>query len=433
MAEAYSHQTVLNVQKVEKATQGVSNSDEKCDIANGSRAFQRIEEIDEESFSDNCDEEDIRTKKVSFGLGAPQTMWIEEHLLETGDGNLDSKADECLFLSVDEKDRTESIKSIKSISLILTPKEKSIEIFEDTSRISLRLNEKLILTQRDPKDYYHIDKKVLGKGTFGKVRRAVRIGKKEEVAIKKIRKNKLDTTNRALLENEIRILREIKHESIVCLHEVLETKKHIFLIMELCSGGDAFDLVDKEKYLSEEEAAGLTQQIVAAVDYIHGRGVVHRDLKLENILIVDWKLVSKTASVRIKIADFGFATTFKPPNALIEGTCGSLNYVAPEVLTGRPYTKACDLWSIGVILYAMLAGYLPFYDKDIGGRAKTFQKIQNGIYDFKKPVWRGVSESARSVIKGLLQVKVDERLKCNDLGKHRWIRYYCDIAKKSVC
>merc|ERR1712060_39837 len=281
------------------------------------------------------------------------------------------------------------------------------------------------------KDHYDFDKKVLGKGTFGKVRRAVSKETKEEEAIKKIRKKKLNKANRALLENEIRILRQIKHERIVGLYDVLETKKSIFLIMELCSGGDAFDLVDKEKYLSEEEASGLTKQIVAAVDYIHGRGVVHRDLKLENILVVNQK--SKTTPVRIKIADFGFATTIKTQDSPIEGTCGSLNYVAPEVLTGRPYTKACDLWSVGVILYAMLAGYLPFYDEDIGGRAKTFRKIQQGIYDFDDRVWFGVSDLAKSVIKGLLTVKVDARLNCNQLAKDRWIQSYSDTAKQSVC
>merc|ERR1719173_76090 len=143
-------------------------------------------------------------------------------------------------------------------------------------------------------------------------------------------------------------------------------------------------------------------QIISTVSWLHGRCVVHRDLKLENILIAKQRPNKSTMSVKIKIADFGFATTIKTQQSLIEGTCGSLNYVAPEVLTRRPYTKACDLWSIGVILYSMLAGYLPFYEEDIGGRSKTFRKIQQGIYDFDDPVWKGVSYLAKSVIKGLL-------------------------------
>merc|ERR1712060_820229 len=182
--------------------------------ADGSRALQTIKETIEDSGSDDYDEEDILTKSKSLRLGMPKTMeqttedlplWLPEI------GNLDSKADERIespsiihnrFSSLDEKertDRTESIKSIislhstcRSISLIITPKRKSIQISEaflmEKRRISLRLSEKLILIQSDPKDHYDFDKKVLGKGTFGKVRRAVSKETKEEVAIKKIRK-----------------------------------------------------------------------------------------------------------------------------------------------------------------------------------------------------------------------------------------------------
>jgi len=459
MAESY--QTVLNVLKVQKPTKAGSDSDEKIDIAIGSRVLQTIEE----DHSDDCDEEDDLPRAISVRLGMPNTRasTIEDlNSLFTGLGHLDSKVDESLESPAlrnirsdlleqftDEKERAQSIKSIKSfgstqrsislnkVQVLLTPKRKSIRITEavsiDKRRISLRLSKKLVLKQGDPRDFYNLDKEVLGKGTFGKVKRAVNISTKEEVAIKRIKKKKLNEANRALLENEIRILQQIKHKRIVGLFDVYETKKSICLIMELCSGGDVFDLVDKEQYLDEVRASALMQQIVEAVDYIHGRGVVHRDLKLENILIVNKKLVSKETPVIVKIADFGFATTIKTQDALIQGTCGSLNYVAPEVLSAQPYTKACDLWSLGVILYAMLGGYLPFYEEDIGGRAKTFQKIKQGIYDFDDPVWFLVSDLAKSVIKGLLTVKVAARLKCKELAKHQWLRSHPDTAIKSVC
>jgi len=434
------------------------DSDEKNSNDNNSRGSLPLQTI-VENRSDDRDLGDILKKGMSFRLGMPRmrTSVVEDvNLVQTGN-DLDSKDYEraesssfgrihpdLLNSCIDEKQRSESQHSIPSvhrgisqrdkIQVIFTPKRKSIQITEaiswDKRRISLRLTEKLILKQSDPKDHYDISQEVLGTGTFGTVRGAVNKLTKKEVAIKRIKKKKLDEGNRALLENEIRILRQIKHESIVCLFDVCETNKYICLIMELCSGGDVFDWVDAEEHLDEARASGVIQQIATAVDYLHGRGVVHRDLKLENILIVNQKGISKRTPAVVKIADFGFATTIKTQNSLIEGTCGSLNYVAPEVLTRRPYTKACDLWSIGVILYAMLAGYLPFYEEDIGGRSKTFRKIQQGIYDFDDPVWRGVSDLAKSVIKGLLTVKVAARLKCNQLANHQWIRSCSESAKR---
>jgi len=299
-------------------------------------------------------------------------------------------------------------------------------------RISLHLNEKLILKEGNIKEHYELCE-VLGTGSFGKVQRALSKETKYEVAIKRIKKKKIDRVNRALLENEIRILREIKHHSVVGLLDVYESNKCICLVMELCSGGDIFDWLDKEEHLDEVRACGVITQIAAAVDYLHNRGVVHRDLKLENILIVKQDEDVKTKPIRVKIADFGFATTIKSPNALIQGTCGSLNYVAPEVLTGKPYTKACDYWSIGVILYAMLGGYLPFYvEPDEGGRAKTFRKIQQGIYDFDDPDWEEVEDLGKSVINSLLTVKVSSRLTCKNLAKHRWVRLRSETAKRSL-
>jgi len=333
----------------------------------------------------------------------------------------------------EEKARSSDVKRPKTrrtskekLEVLCTPKKKStrisLDLTNDMRRISLNLHEKLVLKEGNIKDLYNLHE-VLGVGCFGKVQRASSKETGQEVAVKRIKKKKIDQVNRALLENEIRILREIKHHSVVGLLDVYESERYICLVFELCIGGDIFDWLDKEEHLDEVRACGIILQIAAAVDYLHGRGVVHRDLKLENILIVKTAEAERRKSVYVKIADFGFATTIKKPDALIQGTCGSLNYVAPEVLTGKPYTKSCDYWSIGVILYAMLGGYLPFYvEPEDGGRAKTFRNIQQGIYDYEDPDWEKVGDLAKSVIDGLLTVDVSARISCKQLASHRWVR-----------
>jgi len=333
----------------------------------------------------------------------------------------------------EEKARSSDVKRPKTrrtskekLEVLCTPKKKStrisLDLTNDMRRISLNLHEKLVLKEGNIKDLYNLHE-VLGVGCFGKVQRASSKETGQEVAVKRIKKKKIDQVNRALLENEIRILREIKHHSVVGLLDVYESERYICLVFELCIGGDIFDWLDKEEHLDEVRACGIILQIAAAVDYLHGRGVVHRDLKLENILIVKTAEAERRKSVYVKIADFGFATTIKKPDALIQGTCGSLNYVAPEVLTGKPYTKSCDYWSIGVILYAMLGGYLPFYvEPEDGGRAKTFRNIQQGIYDYEDPDWEKVGDLAKSVIDGLLTVDVSARISCKQLASHRWVK-----------
>jgi len=372
--------------------------------------------------------ESVSESKLNMS-SVKEAVELKSRSLSLSDGEQKAGSSEVLRpkgVRVDQKN--------ERLDVICTPRKKSIRISQDLThdmrRISLHLSEKLILKAGNIKEHYELCQ-VLGVGSFGKVQRAFSKQTNHEVAIKRIKKKKIDRVNRALLENEIRILREIKHHSVVGLLDVYESNRYICLVMELCSGGDIFDWLDKEEHLDEVRACGIITQIAAAVDYLHSRGVVHRDLKLENILIV--KQDESIKPIRVKIADFGFATTIKSPNALIQGTCGSLNYVAPEVLTGRPYTKACDYWSVGVILYAMLGGYLPFYvEPEEGGRAKTFRKIQQGIYDFDDPDWEKVEDLGKSVINSLLTVKVSSRLTCKNLAKHRWVRLRSQTAKRSL-
>jgi tRNA A-37 threonylcarbamoyl transferase component Bud32 len=470
MATDEEFRAVLDSIKYTKPTAtSCEDTDEKSCIDNKSPEKMDLQTIDEDQADsgDDLEEMDFLFRRgVSFHLGHPKikTSYVENvDVLNFGNYASDSKIQEMdtrspslkkvhpglLESCTETSERSDSVILISTasgtdrsisirdkIEVICTPKRKSIRISQtntlDMRRISLRLGVSLVLKQGNPKNKFEIHE-VLGSGTFGKVRRAICKSTKQEVAIKRIKKKKLDQMNKSLLENEIRILREIKHDSIVRLYDVWETKKYYCLIMELCSSGDVFDWLEEEEHFDEVRASGVLHQIVTAVEYLHARGVVHRDLKLENLLIGKQKPNSDKKSVVVKIADFGFATTIKTPDAKIEGTCGSLNYVAPEVLTGRPYTKECDLWSVGVILYTMLAGFLPFYeDEESGGRGKTFRRIQQGIYDLDDDVWFKVGDLAKTVVRGLLTVKVSERLRSNQVAKHRWIRSCSGAARRST-
>jgi len=310
----------------------------------------------------------------------------------------------------------------KTMDLLCTPLRKSTRISQNfyTTRISLRRDKELIYKSgKVNEDYYLFE--LIGEGTFGKVRRGVCKMSTLNVAIKRIARRKLDKLSQMFLENEIRILRAVKHENIIALYDLYGSAKYVSMVMELCSGGDVFDWLESEDHIEEVMVAIVLKQIIAGVSYLHSSGVVHRDLKLENLLL-STPVVGLLKKPIIKIADFGFATTIKDPNELIEGTCGSLNYIAPEVLTDRNYTKQCDLWSIGVIVYAMLGGYLPFcgsYSEN--SRQQTYGRIQRGEFSFNDPVWEDVSGKAKGLVRGLLTVNPEKRLKCRSVLSHEWV------------
>lgn len=160
------------------------------------------------------------------------------------------------------------------------------------------------------------------------------------------------------VSREIEILKMIRHPNIIQLFEIIETPKQLFLIMEYVSGGELFDYIVKKQKLPESESAKFFQQIICGVEYLHELGIVHRDLKPENLLL-DYQN-------NLKLVDFGLSNTYKQGETL-KTACGSPCYAAPEMIEGKNYLGSrVDIWSCGVILFAMVAGYLPFEDKDTG-------------------------------------------------------------------
>ena len=193
----------------------------------------------------------------------------------------------------------------------------------------------------------------LGSGAYAKVKVGTSLKMNQQVAIKIV--NKLSTPKEVVerfLPREIETMKAVDNEHIVKLHEVIETPETIFFILELADRGDLLDFINERKYLSERLARGFFSDLVKGIDHCHIRGVVHRDLKCENLLL--------DSHMRLKISDFGFARKF---NGNLKTFCGSFAYAAPEVILGNPYNgPLADIWSMGVILYAMVTGRLPFKD-----------------------------------------------------------------------
>lgn len=257
--------------------------------------------------------------------------------------------------------------------------------------------------------------RTLGEGNFGKVKYARHLESGESFAVKILEKNRiLDLRITDQIKREIGTLKLIKHPNVVRLHEVLASKTKICMVLEYVNGGELFDRIVSKGKLSEEDGRKLFQQLIDGVSYCHSKGVFHRDLKLENVLI--------DGNGTIKISDFGLSALpqhFRD-DGLLHTTCGSPNYVAPEILSNRGYDGATsDTWSIGVILYVILTGYLPFDDRNL---AVLYQKIFKGDAHIPK----SISPGARDLIKRILDPNPSTRITISEIKEHEWFKPgYC--------
>ncbi|KAL0207069.1 hypothetical protein P9112_012780 [Eukaryota sp. TZLM1-RC] len=251
---------------------------------------------------------------------------------------------------------------------------------------------------------------LLGEGTFGSVRLAEHALTGHKVAVKVLSKRKIRSLRMdEKVKREIRILKLFDHPHITKLYEVIDGWGEIYMILEYVPGGELFDLITTKGPFSEADVRGYFQQIISAVDYCHRNLIVHRDLKPENILL--------DANLNVKIADFGLSNLMSDGNFLLT-SCGSPNYAAPEVISGHPYVgPSVDVWSCGVILYAMLFGRLPFDDSNIH---KLFTKIKSGTFYFPKNV--DVSSHVKQLIQSMLRVDPLQRATVDDIKYHQWFQ-----------
>ncbi|XP_051748433.1 calcium/calmodulin-dependent protein kinase type 1D [Ctenopharyngodon idella] len=254
-------------------------------------------------------------------------------------------------------------------------------------------------------------KEVLGTGAFSEVVLAEERSTGKMFAVKCIPKKALKGKESSI-ENEIAVLRKIKHENIVALEDIYESSNHLYLIMQLVSGGELFDRIVEKGFYTEKDASTLIRQVLDAVNYLHTMGIVHRDLKPENLLYFNPQDGSK-----IMISDFGLSK-MEGTGDVMSTACGTPGYVAPEVLAQKPYSKAVDCWSIGVIAYILLCGYPPFYDEN---DSKLFEQILKADYEFDAPYWDDISDSAKDFISCLMEKDPSKRYTCDQALRHPWI------------
>ena len=266
----------------------------------------------------------------------------------------------------------------------------------------------------DPNQIY-IRKKILGRGSFGTVYLVKHKDLTRYFAMKVIKKSSSKNNEEEEdLMNEIEILRKLDHPNILKITDFYSLKTEYNIITEYCQEGELFDEIKANAPFSEVMAAWYMNQILSAVCYCHSMNILHRDLKPENILIVKRQ---KNGYHPIKIIDFGTAKVFKKEkneHLLI----GSAYYIAPEVLS-RNYTALCDLWSCGVIMYILLTGRPPFNGIN---EEEIMKKIKDGVYDMSRYPWGIISEDAKDLIKGLLQVNPKKRFTAKQALEHKWFK-----------
>jgi len=280
-----------------------------------------------------------------------------------------------------------------------------------------------ITSGRKVKECYIIADKELGTGAFSTVLLATDKNTQQEVAIKVIDKSDAGTdeeqSNKFRIEFEIHS--QLLHDHIVHFIMMDETEDSYFVVMELVSGGELFDQVIERGQFAERDAAQIVCQVLTALSYMHKKGIAHRDLKPENLLFKD-----RTYQT-IKIADFGESKLCAGRS--LSTYCGTPDYMAPEIIQGKPYGPEVDMWALGCIAYIMMAGFPPF---DGENDAEILSSILSIRYDFPSPEWDGYSKEALDFIAHLLVAEPDRRLQASQALDHPWIKMHCTDSQRTV-
>ncbi|XP_029973181.1 ribosomal protein S6 kinase alpha-1 isoform X4 [Salarias fasciatus] len=258
----------------------------------------------------------------------------------------------------------------------------------------------------------YILKEDIGMGSFSVCKRCIHKTTNTEYAVKMIDKTSTDPSE----EIEI-LLRYGQHPNIITLKDVYDNGKQVFLVTELMRGGELLDRILKQKFFSEREASAVLYTITKTVEYLHSQGVVHRDLKPSNILYVD----ESGNPESIRICDFGFAKQLRANNGLLMTPCYTANFVAPEVLKRQGYDVGCDIWSLGVLLYTMLAGFTPFANGPEDTPNEILGRIGSGHFSLTGGNWDTVSDAAKDLVSKMLHVDPHQRLSAKQVLKHPWI------------
>jgi len=265
-------------------------------------------------------------------------------------------------------------------------------------------------SDKDIKDFYEFGK-TLGVGSFAIVKECVSKKDGQSYAVKIIDKKHIEGQE-AMIQSEVSVIKKLSHPNIICLKEFYESERDIYLVTDLARGGELFDRIIEKGSFTEKDASVLVKQILEAVNYMHKKNIVHRDLKPENLLFKD-----KSEDSPLMVTDFGLSK-FIEASSLLNTSCGTPGYVAPEIISRKGHGIAVDLWSIGVITYVLLCGYQPFYGDD---QAQLFKAILEADYVFEKEYWSEISEDAKDFIRKLLVVNPDKRMTCDEALAHKWL------------
>ncbi|CAJ1348617.1 unnamed protein product [Effrenium voratum] len=265
------------------------------------------------------------------------------------------------------------------------------------------------LPKRIEDDYRSLPQ-VLGTGYNGEVKLASCTHTGAKFAVKAFKLRGVSKEKRRELESEAEIFLAMDHPHVASLTDVYESEEQLYLVMECMQGGELFDRVVERKRFTEKDAAQAVYQMLLAVNYIHLHGVVHRDIKLENFLY------EAKDSDHLKLIDFGFSKIWQP-NTTMAVSCGTLAYVAPEVLE-KSYTSQCDLWSLGVVAFVLLFGYMPFS----GAESKQIRDIKEGNFTRKQVIWGKASQGAKDFVQKLLVVDPQQRLSAAEALEHKWLQ-----------
>ena len=252
----------------------------------------------------------------------------------------------------------------------------------------------------------------IGTGTFSQVKLGIHKQTKEYVAVKIISKNRITDKNElSRIKREMSILKKLNHPNIIKIFEIIENENKFYFIMEYATGGELYNYIVSKNVLSENESANFFCQLICGIEYIHKKGISHRDIKPENILL-------KNDNKIIAITDFGLSNNYSNETPLLKTTCGSPNYTAPEILMGSKYNGVkIDIWSSGVLLFAMVCGYLPFENPNV---FLLYNQIKKG--DFILP--ENLSENCKDLIKKILDTNPESRIDINGIKKHPFLINY---------
>ena len=387
----------------------------------------------------NCPSSDSDSGQITFPFFNNITIFSDDYIRSTNNNN--NKKNINLFSNNGEKNTIDQIKLSNTEKKRFEDMVRSSHLSKDKSDFgNIREESRISISNRlfineikeIPETKYRI-KNILGVGSFGRVFLAENIYTLELIAMKEIPKTSEDLLTDSEIMDEIEILKNLDHPDIVRIMEFYNTESSYYIINEFCPGGELYDQINN--VFSETQIAVMFRQILSGLAYLHSNNIVHRDLKLENILI---KEVEKSKETNedlyvLKIIDFGTAKIFdknKKASAIVR----SSYYIAPEVLN-KKYGCECDLWSAGVILYMFIVGHAPFDGKS---DREIMEKVKKGDYLKNEKRWRNASKEVRDLINKLLKYKPEERLTAFEALKHPWFKVsnsnmlYNNITKEEV-